>query len=362
LRAQASRPGIFGGKLAAVSFTAVRLTPERIVVPAECACCGALASRSVLEARFATKARVLVPYCGPCHVHASCGRTRALAAALSSALLALTLTAGLPLLWQPPSAVVYALLAACGASLPLAVARLRRYQPESGHTAAGGAAFWGPDGAFICRSDTWGTRLATASHVIAEATDAREPSAPAWAAAFPIAAAVASLFLFGAHFPRVRVLNLGAVRVTVAVDGRKIADVDPTSAESATAGLSLRLPAGEHLLTATGPDGQVVDRSTVVVESGAEHLYAPASVAYCFWVEETGYGRSRGGDGSGDPTLEVLPRTRTFWSLPHTIDFWFAPAPEPENDSRSTGGLSFAVRQARCDEAPDAVRSGERMR
>src|SRR6185503_2623918 len=101
--------------------------PERIVVPADCACCGALASRAMREQGLAPSVRVLVPYCGACHGHASAARTRSLMAAVSSGLLALTLAAGLPLLWQPPGAVVLALLTAFGSALPLAVAAWKKY-------------------------------------------------------------------------------------------------------------------------------------------------------------------------------------------------------------------------------------------
>ena len=333
---------------------AVKLSPERIVVPPDCACCGALASRVALEARFGVQARVLVPYCAECHVHVARRRTRALSATISSALLALTLTAGLPLLWQPPSAAVYALVAALGSALPLVLLRQRRQGPLSGHSAVGRAAFWAPDGALVCTRREWARALAAASNAAVVETSAGEPATPAWAVLLPAVSGVAALLLFGAHFPVVRVLNVTATRLAVAVDGRTYAEVEPTSAESATAGLVVRMPAGRRVLTATDPSGRVVDTATVNVEGGSPHLYAPASDGVCFWVEATRYGRS----GAEPPAPQLLPRTSTFWSLHHDIDVWFAPAPVPGEDARSSGGLTYAVRQAPCEDVPDTLRTG----
>jgi hypothetical protein len=332
----------------AVTSHAVRLTEERVVMPPECACCGGLASRALLEARFGAKLRVLVPYCADCHEHVARGKTRALTGAISSALLALTVTAGLPLLWQPPSAIVYALIAVLGAALPLFVLGRRRERPAPGHTAAGRAAFWGSDGALVCTQGDWAARLATSSNATIAVTLAREPATPPWAVLFPIVSGVAALLLFGMHFPLVRVLNVTDARLSIAVDGHVHDDVEPTSAESATAGISVRLPSGRHVLTAVDPSGRVVDTADVIVESGVQHLYAPGSSGVCFWVEATRYGRG----GKEAPAPELLSRMATFWALSHDVDVWFAPSPRAGDDDRSSGGWSYAVRQAPCDDVP----------
>jgi hypothetical protein len=328
---------------------AVRLTPAHLVVPPDCACCGAIASRSVLAARFASKARVLVPYCALCHSHVSRRTTRALAATVASALLAVTVCAGLPLIWQPPSMVVYALIALCASALPLVALRLRSEKPAPGHSASGRAAYWGAGGALLCSSARWATGLAAASRADVVPVREKEPATPGWAVAFPLTAALGAALLYGVHFPRVRIVNVTGSRLDVAVDDRLRARVEPTSAESATAGLSLRFPAGQHRVTATDPAGRVVDDVTVFVEAGAEHLYAPASGEVCFWMEATTYGRRREAASAPEP----LPRSRTFWVLPGSIDYWFAPSPRPEEDDRSSGGLSVALRQAPCDQVPD---------
>jgi hypothetical protein len=331
------------------SARAVRLTEERVVVPPECACCGALASRVVLEARFVSKLRVLVPYCAACHEHAARAKTRALAGAISAALLAFTVTVGLPLLWQPPSAIVYAVVAFLGGAAPIVVLHRRREAPRVGHTAAGRAAFWGSDGALVCTNARWAVRLASASNASVAGAHAREPATPPWAVAFPAVSGLAALLLFGMHFPVVRVLNVTATRLSIAVDGHVYVEVEPTSAESAAAGISVRLPAGRHALTASDPTGRVVDGAVVELEGDVQHLYAPGSGGVCFWVEATRYGRG----AKEPPALEVLSRASTFWALSHEIDVWFAPSPRPGADDRSSGGLSYAVRQAPCDDVPD---------
>jgi hypothetical protein len=334
------------------TYRAVRLDPSRIVVPPECACCGALASRAVLESRFASRTKVLVPYCANCHEHASRARTRALGGVIASALLAVTFTAGLPLAWQPPSSAVYAIVAAGAAALPLALLRLRRERPDAGHASAGRAAFFGAEGALVCASSEWAARLAAASNAPIGEARMREPVAPPWAVALPIVCGVAALLLYGLHFPIVRVLNVTATRLAVAVDGRTYLEIEPTSAESAAAGASVRIPAGRHVLTATDPRGRVVDTAPVNVEGGVQHLYAPGSLGVCFWIEATSYGRR----GKAAPAPEALPTTTTFWTLSRDIDVWFAPSPpRPEGDDRSSGGLSYAVRQARCDDVPGHV-------
>ena len=334
------------------SFSSVRLTEDRVVVPPECACCGGLASRVVLEARFASKARVLVPYCANCHEHAARARTRALAAALSSALLAFTVTAGLPFVIQPPSAAVYAVVAFVAAVLPLLLARRRPHRADAGHATGGRAAFWAPDGSFVCADARWAARLAEASHTTSSATHRREPATPPLAAAFPIAAAVAALLLYPLHFPVVRVLDVASTRLVVSADGRAVTRIEPTSAESAAAGVSVRIPAGRHVLTATDPSGHVVDTVTVTVQGGSQHLYAPGSAGVCFWIEATSYGRR------GEPvTVEPLSTDGTFWALPHAIDVWFAPSPPaPEGDTRSSGGVSYALRHAPCGVVSERLR------
>ncbi len=295
---------------------------------------------------------ILVPYCAACHVHVSEAATRRLAVGISSALLALTLLSGLPLLWQPPRLALYATLVGLGALLPLAVARAWVRAPSAGHAASGRAVWWGREGALVCASAKWGERLAGASGAEIAAVKAHDPGAPRWALAGIVAAVLATVIFYRVHFPRVRIVNVTDAPLTVWVDGRSYARVEPTGGESEGAGIELRIAAGERVLSAVDVEGHVIDVTTAVARAGEEHLYAPASDATCFWIETTGYGRSRSLGARRDP----LAGQRRFWTLPRGIDFWFSPAPPPSKDDRSTGGLALSLRQARCDEAPEGAR------
>lgn len=292
---------------------------------------------------------LLVPYCGACHAHVSRASTRRLAVGLSSALLSFTIAAGLPLLWQPPGLAVYLAVVLASAALPLLLSWVRARRPEPGHSATARAAWFRLDGVLVCASVPWGERLALASGGTPSArVRVREPAFPPWAVGVGVVAVSATPFLHGFHFPEVRVVNVTDRPLTVAVDGRPRGRVEATSGESARAGLIVRVPAGRRLLTATDPEGRVVDTAAVLVEGGSGHLYAPASEGTCFWLETTGYGKDKA-SGTQRDLLAGEPR---FWVLSSRVDFWFSPPPPVDDDERSTGGVVRALRQAPCEEAP----------
>jgi hypothetical protein len=86
--------------------------------------------------------------------------------------------------------------------------------------------------------------------------------------------------------------------------------------------------------------------------SGKNHLFAPASDEYCFWLETSRYGR-----GGGDTERRPLAGEERFWVLPDGIDGFFAPPPAPPAVASSLSGGSITVlRQAPCDRAPQEVR------
>jgi hypothetical protein len=162
---------------------------------------------------------------------------------------------------------------------------------------------------------------------------------------------------FFVYHPLLRVLNLGTVPVQVALDGRPLSAVDPTSNESPLAGALLRVPAGQHTLSvASAVDGRELSREQADFHSGAVHLLAIAASDTCFWLETTGYGREQRVGRSYEP----LRPGEHFWVLPGGIDTWFAPNPDSSDpNSRSSGGLLTALRQAPCAEAPREVRSAQ---
>jgi len=132
-----------------------------------------------------------------------------------------------------------------------------------------------------------------------------------------------------------------------------LSTLEPTSAENPAAGVQLRIPAGERRLTAVDSSSKAVVRALVVARAGRQHLYAPASPSYCFWLETEGYGQAAA------QRLDRVPLIGSdrFWVLPQ-VDSWFSPNPPPSaSDDRSSGGTRTALRQARCREAPASVRA-----
>src|SRR5690606_4190971 len=153
------------------------------------------------------------------------------------------------------------------------------------------------------------------------------------------------------HHPRVWIVNLTREPLWIAVDGELRAAVDPAGSDPARAALQLRLPRGERALEAFDDRHRRVASVRARVDGGRDHVYAPASDAFCFWLESTGYGR--------DATRHVQPlfSESRFFALDADVDSWFTAAPEPpRSDRRSTGGTLTALRQSPCARAPERVR------
>ncbi len=337
-----------------VDARVVALAGEGALVPAGCACCGDVAAESRLERSARGDKSVIVPYCGTCHRHASAFRTRVLAATLASCLLAVTLAAGLPLLFEWLPGALFITIVLVGALVPPAVAWLWPRGVEAAHTASGRAAWWLRDGRLACTHPRWAAELAVANGTDPERSLLREPAVSPWMLSGAIVALAAAPFFQWLYHPLVRVLDLGPDRVELSVDGRPVAVIDPTSAESPQAGVELHLPSGRrHLDVRDVIDGRVVASADVTIEAGAKHLYAPASDEYCFWLETNGYGRA----GAPGPGIRPLQGSTRFWALPLDVDSWFAPNPAPAvADRRSSGGVLTALRQAPCAEAPVEAR------
>jgi hypothetical protein len=274
------------------------------------------------------------------------------ATSLSAAIAAFTFAAGLPLVWQPRQAVLYALSVLSGGLVPIVLGALWPRKRTSGHVATGRAANFRFDGSLACGRPEWGEAVARNSGTGSYAVAFRERSVPRATVAMLVVVCAALPVYYRVHFPSVRVVNLTDARLEIVVDGRSRATVPPTSAESTGAGVELRVAAGRRVLSAVDGAGRIVDTSSVSIRSGGQHLYAPASNAYCFWVETTGYGRSR---GTGTEVRPLRGPGR-FWALSDSIDLWFSPLPDADFDDRSTGGYLRAIRQARCDAAPGSAR------
>jgi hypothetical protein len=322
----------------------ILLDDARAPAPDSCACCGALAARAISVGDGAGR-YLLVGYCDDCAAHVSRTATRRWSALCAGALLGGSLAAGLPvaLPWSPW--VTNALFAIVGALLvPFAARALER--PRAGHSAAGPAVFFRAPGELICRRPAWAEDFARRLGVESRVTPARSR----WLVA-PLAiaalAAVAALILHRFHHPTLRILNLGEATLELFVDGRALGRVLPSSAESPSAGLELRLPAGRRVLEVRKLDGHLVDRVSARVFSGSSHLYAPASPDTCFWLEARGYGRD-----AGPETITRLEGEERFWTISNQVRGWFSPNPPSDADARATGGTSIVLRQAPCAEAP----------
>ncbi len=238
------------------------------------------------------------------------------------------------------------------------VVTLASRRPASGH-AAWGPAVWAdlPAGRIVCARREWARDLSSAAGLGAPVPAARPAAVAPWAWLGAALAVGATFPIHKAFHPTLRVLNLTGERLWVSLDGRRVALVEATTGESPSAGAVLRVAAGQHDVSAVALDGRLLTQDRVVVESGKEHLYAPASVDRCFWVETRAYGR----EPSVGRRIRVLTGPPAFWAIPEDIDVWFAPAPGVgDPDARSSGGMLTAVRQARCEEAPPVVREHAR--
>lgn len=163
------------------------------------------------------------------------------------------------------------------------------------------------------------------------------------ALALALGSSLASLALLHIYRGQVRVLNHGDEPFVLWVDGKRIARVEPSSGESALAGVELTLPAGEReLRVVSEADGRVLFRARELVDGGSPHLFAPQSAGYCFSIERKSYGEA------DQPALDVVPLEgdNPFWVLPDGIS-WFTPNPEP-GPLHTSGGTLSCLRQKRC--------------
>lgn len=326
-------------------------------VPSFCACCGRRpAGSSRAERRRADGQSIIVPYCAECHRHACATATRTLAVGLSSALLSLTAALTLPLCYEWMSAALYLLAMALLVGAPLALGGLVASGPGDPPHAPGRAAWWLRDGTLACIDERWAEDLAELNRATVTVASAAERLWSPWMLAAPVAVLVACPFVIDYLRPEVRVLNLTEQRMVLFVEGRRLAFIGPSSAESPSSGVDIRVPAGSRTLEARSVDGSSLERSVVRLQAGRQHLFAPGSPEYCFWLERTSYGRQ----GSFTARTQPLAGPSRFWTLPDDVDTWFSPnPPAASGDAVSTGGALTALRQGRCLDGPERPRPEE---
>jgi hypothetical protein len=264
---------------------------------------------------------------------------------IASGVLAATLAAALPLLPRQGSLFTLLSLVILGALLPVGLAALRRRKPHAGHAACG-PAVRARDGDIVCANPAYAEALARAN--AAELTPApfRETRVhPAFLLHLVWAPVLAWLVGDFAR-PVMRVVNLTGDPISIDIDGVHGLSVAPTSVESPSAGAEVRIPAGRRNLIARRENGEPFETSRVEVELGKNHLYAPGSAEYCFWLEESALGRR----GAGVTHRQKLEGPPYFWALPKELGGWFAPAPASiDPEAKLSGGVITVLRQAPCD-------------
>jgi hypothetical protein len=324
----------------------LRLTDIALIVPPSCACCGEPAAST--EPVRAGSSELFVGYCEDCARHLGTERTRKLAGGIASGLLGIALAAALPLAPRPSSALAVAALAFVGALLPILAVALWPRVPGGGHATVGPAVRFRRAGELVAANDRWALELSRANDLPRERTSFDEhrislPMLPALVVAPLLALGVREL-----ASPVVRVVNLTTEAMTVLVDGRVFARVEPTSLESPSAGAEIRVASGSHELSARAPDGRVLEQAFVTVVAGRSHLFAPASTGFCFWLETQSYGRNERGEEA--VKREPLDGPPSFWALPANLGGFFLPAPALGSaESRLTGGAVTVLRQGPCE-------------
>lgn len=331
------------------AVTLVRIRPEDVVSPEDCACCGAAASRTQAARLWFQGRGLLVPYCAACHRHAAAAGTRDAAVALSAALATATAALGLPLLFAPPSLIVHLAFALLVGSVPWIAFALWPKKASAGHSSSGKAVYFRPNGTLVCRRAAWGERLARASGVGATRGRWLGEMVTPWLLATWTVSAAGSVLAYETLFPVVHVVNSTNAPFTVLVDGRARAKIESARSEGTFGTVALRVLAGHRSLAARDPSGRVLSDVVAEVGLGRDYLYAPASTGTCFWVETAGYGRTH------DTTLrEPLSSPSMFWVIEPRIDVWFSALPPRSADGRSSGGTLRAVRRAPCAEPSSA--------
>lgn len=333
-------------------------SPLPTLLPEECACCGQASTHRVALPR-ADGTSLLVGYCDECAEHQAGTASRVLALTLASLLLGVVSAASFPLL-LPRLGLFEMVYGAAGlALLPVLLLFLPLARRTPPHAARGLAVFWGKGDQLLCARAHYGARIVELNRGELQNANLRERFGWAWLCLGPILAAFAACLAFFVYHPLLRVINLGPVRAEVALDGHPLTSVEPSSNESVAAGARVRVPAGQHTLSVTSRGGLPLARVEANFHTGAVHLLAIAADDTCFWLETTGYGREQ----RAAPSYEALVSPEHFWSLPDGIDTWFAENPGSSNpNSRSSGGLVTALRQAPCADAPPEVRAANPTR
>lgn len=308
-----------------------------------CASCLAPANGSRCEVRRGDGKSIVVPYCSTCLARIGRLSTGLLAWALASILLGSAACLFLPLFpWISEGAAIGGAVALGG--LPWLVGQMWSNYVDSHYSIRGQSVRAVAEG-LVCFNAEWARLLAESIGAVVRSKRSRISVSSAWACGGVVIALVATPLIYSTFHATVRVLNLSDEGVIVFVDDHQLAKVQSTSHESPLAGQFVQVPTGKRHLEARREDGTTVEQIEAEVLPGRPHLFAPGRPeSVCFWVERTGFGRSR----AGQPSREVLDPRFSFWAIKDEIDVWFGPA-FSSNSSHFTGGTVAALRQGTCD-------------
>lgn len=161
-----------------------------------------------------------------------------------------------------------------------------------------------------------------------------------------IAIAIGGCWAYG--HPSIHVINTTAASgLTIFVDGESVTGKLASSThETPGADESASVSSGEHTLVAKDSSGKVIDTQKVTIESGfgKAYLYAPAHPSsVCFVLQTDAYGTAK----VANP-YQHLDRTKSFWSLPKSPDYWFKDTPNSVKVKNSSGTTKSSLRQITC--------------
>jgi hypothetical protein len=170
-----------------------------------------------------------------------------------------------------------------------------------------------------------------------------------WTFVGPVIALILSPTFHYLFWPQLRVLNFTDGRLVLFVDGRRVGDVEPTSGESPTSGAEFRVPSGRRHLRAVGADGTPISDIRVTLRSGSRHLFAPAALPSCLYVQRVAYGRTSLSHAFDPRIVETYPllSEERFWVIGPEIEPWFIPERSVQ-PGLTTGGLVSLLRMGRC--------------
>jgi hypothetical protein len=318
----------------------VAADPNKISLPAPCACCLAPAFTSQREIGSVRDNCVIVPYCSACLRHAARPRLFGLASTYGSFLLAVFCGVLLAATWDSRWGTT--LCATALATLPIWWLRWLNLPRQLGHAARGQALRVLPQG-LACASEQYARLASRDLGVVPRLEVGRMVRWRAGDFLGPMLAMMLTPYLHHLFFPVLRVLNFTDRSIQVMVDNRKLGFVEPTSGESPSAGEMMRAPSGKHRLMALYADGTRASEIQVEIRSGFQHLYAPGAAPDCFYLQRVAYGRSQ---FEGEK-LTTLTSASRFWVVGSDVDLWFTPG-KALRSGGTTGGVVTLLRMGNC--------------